>query len=122
MALYTSKGTITDMSEVKSGKTQSGYDWARMTIVIEVPGFQGSTTKLALDVIGVDDIKEVSLLSAGDKVEVTWTIYARNWNGRWYNNVELFKIRKLEETKPFEPAPAPIADELDPMANNDLPF
>lgn len=122
MALYTSKGTITDMSEVKSGKTQSGYDWARMTIVIEVPGFQGSTTKLALDVIGVDDIKEVSLLSAGDKVEVIWTIYARNWNGRWYNNVELFKIRKLEETKPSEPAPAPIADELDPMANNDLPF
>lgn len=112
------------MSEVKSGKTQSGYDWARMTIVIEVPGFQGSTTKLALDVIGVDDIKEVSLLSAGDKVEVTWTIYARNWNGRWYNNVELFKIRKLEETKPSEPAPAPapIADDLDPMANNDLPF
>lgn len=122
MALYTSKGTITDMSEVKSGKTQSGYDWARMTIVIEVPGFQGSTTKLALDVIGVDDIKEVSLLSAGDKVEVTWTIYARNWNGRWYNNVELFKIRKLEETKPSEPVPAPIADNLDPMANNDLPF
>ena len=122
MALYTSKGTITDMSEVKSGKTQSGYDWARMTIVIEVPGFQGSTTKLALDVIGVDDIKEVSLLSAGDKVEVTWTIYARNWNGRWYNNVELFKIRKLDESKPSEPAPAPIADELDPMSNNDLPF
>lgn len=110
------------MSEVKSGKTQSGYDWARMTIVIEVPCFQGSTTKLALDVIGVDDIKEVSLLSAGDKVEVTWTIYARNWNGRWYNTVELFKIRKLEESKPSEPAPAPIADDLDPMANNDLPF
>lgn len=104
------------MSEVKSGKTQSGYDWARMTIVIEVPGFQGSTTKLALDVIGVDDIKGVSLLSAGDEVVVTWTIYARNWNGRWHNNVELFKIRKL----PSEPAP--IADDLDPMANDDLPF
>ncbi len=110
------------MSEVKSGKTDGGYEWARITIVIDVPGYQGSITKQAIDVIGVDDIKEVSLLSVGDKVEASWTIYARNWNGRWYNNVELFKIRKLEEAKPSEPAPAPIADELDPMANNDLPF
>lgn len=131
MALYHSKGRISEMSEVQSGISKSGYEWQRMTLVLDIPGYQGTVTKQAFQVTG-DDVKEVLLLSIGDQVEVSFTIYARNWNGKWYNNVELVKINSLEEQKQEEkPAPAPkqqaIFDQsqesLDPADNpDDLPF
>lgn len=117
------------MSEVQSGTSKSGYEWQRMTLVLDIPGYQGAVIKQAFQVTG-DDVKDVLLLSIGDEVEVSFAIYARNWNGKWYNNVELVKINSLEQEKPA-PAPAPkqleISDQpkesLDPADNpDDLPF
>ena len=45
MALYISTGRISDMSEVKSGTTQSGKEWQRMTLTLEMPGYQGTFFK-----------------------------------------------------------------------------
>lgn len=133
MALYQSKGTISEMSEVQSGTSQNGYQWQRMTIILDIPGFQGSIIKQAFQVTG-DDVNDVLLYNIGDRVEVSWSLNARNWNGKWYNNVDLVKIKSLDEQKQEEkPAPAPAPkqpaifdqpqESLDPADNpDDLPF
>lgn len=129
MALYQSKGTISEMSEVQSGTNKNGYEWQRMTIILDIPGFQGSIIKQAFQVTG-DDVNEVLLYNIGDRVEVSWSLYARNWNGRWYNNVDLVKIKSQEETKQDAPAPQQAQiqfnqsqESLDPAENpDDLPF
>lgn len=132
MALYNSKGIISDMSEVQSGVSRSGNPWQRMTITLEIPGFQGSVTKQVFQVFG-DDVNDVLLYSIGDKVEVSWSMYAREWNGKWYNNVDLVKIKPQEvQPKPEQAAPAPqpqqgtmefSQESLEPAANpDDLPF
>ena len=120
------------MSEVQSGTSQNGFQWQRMTIILDIPGFQGSIIKQAFQVTG-DDVNDVLLYNIGDKVEVSWSLYARNWNGKWYNNVDLVKIKK-QETKQDAPAPAAAPQQeqiqfnqsqesLDPAANpDDLPF
>ena len=113
------------MSEVQSGTSKSGYEWQRMTLVLDIPGYQGAVIKQAFQVTG-DDVKDVLLLSIGDEVEVSFVIYARNWNGKWYDDVELVKINSLEEEKPA-PKQQEILDQpkesLDPAANpDDLPF
>lgn len=132
MALYQSKGTISDMSEVQSGTSQSGYQWQRMTLLLEIPGYQGQVSKQCFQVSG-DAVNDVLLFSIGDKVEVSFSVYAREWNGKWYNNVDLVKIKAQDGAKP-QPAPAqPAAPapqpqvftqaQLDPAANpDDLPF
>lgn len=136
MALYTSKGRISDMSEVQSGVSKNGYNWQRMTIVLDVPGFQGSVTKQAFQVSG-DSVNDVLLFSIGDKVEISWTLYAREWNGKWYNSADLVKIKNQETGQPA-PAPQPAApvqaapqphlfnntkESLNPAENpDDLPF
>lgn len=133
MALYQSKGTISEMSEVQSGTSQNGYQWQRMTIILDIPGYQGSIIKQAFQVTG-DDVNDVLLYNIGDRVEVSWSLYARNWNGKWYNNVDLVKIKSLDEQKQEErPAPVPAPkqpaifdqpqESLDPADNpDDLPF
>lgn len=121
MALYQSRGTISEMSEVQSGTGKNGYQWQRMSIVLDIPGFQGAVTKQCVEVRG-DDIKDVLLFSIGDEVEVTWTMYAREWNGRWFNNVELVKISGVGDERTQRPAPE-SGDELDPESHeDDLPF
>lgn len=132
MALYNSCGRISDMSEVQSGTSRNGNTWQRMTLTLEIPGFQGSVTKQVFQVFG-DDVNDVLLYSIGDKVEVSWSMYAREWNGKWYNNVDLVKIRYQEDAQPapaHQPAaPAQAAtqprkqESLDPAENpDDLPF
>lgn len=132
MALYHSKGRISDMSEVTSGQSKSGYQWARMTLTLEIPGFQGSVYKQVFQV-GTDDINDVLLFSIGDKVDVAFSLYAREWKGKWYNNVDLVKISKVEDQQEQKPAPVQetpqpqifdnAPESLDPDANpDDLPF
>lgn len=117
------------MSEVQSGTSQNGFQWQRMTIILDIPGFQGSIIKQAFQVTG-DDVNDVLLYNIGDKVEVSWSLYARNWNGKWYNNVDLVKIQHQEQSQP-QPAPAaPVQaapqtkpESLNPAENpDDLPF
>ena len=127
MALYYSKGTISHMSEITSGTSTSGRDWARMTIMIDIPGYQGSISKLAFQV-GTDRISDVQEFKVGDKVEIGWSIYAREYKGRWYNNVDLVNI-KSQGVQADAPAPTPAprslnnipAAELEPQ-DEDLPF
>ena len=114
MALYYSKGTISHMSEITSGTSTSGRDWARMTIMIDIPGYQGSISKLAFQV-GTDRISDVQEFKVGDKVEIGWSIYAREYKGRWYNNVDLVNI-KSQGVQADAPAPTPA-----PRSLNNIP-
>lgn len=121
MALYSTKGTISAMSDVASGVSQSGRGWQRMTISLEIPGYQGAVIKQVFSVTG-DSVDDVMKYCIGDKVEVRWVMYAREWNGKWYNNVELISIHLQEGAAPAEaadPAPAPIGDGVQ---TDDLPF
>lgn len=131
MALNYTKGTISLMSEVTSGTSKNGYDWARQNILIDIPGYKGSTTKLSLQASN-EMVDELNNYNVGDKVEVGWSIYAREWNGKWYNNVDLVNIKSQDQqteqrpARSSRPAPAPqtmniSASELEPQAD-DLPF
>ena len=131
MALYYTKGTISHMSEVTTGTSKNGREWARMSIMLDIPGFQGSITKVIFQV-GTDRVENVLEYKVGDKVEIGWSIYAREWNGKWYNNVDLVNIKSQDQqteqrpARSSRPAPAPqtmniSASELEPQAD-DLPF
>ena len=121
MALYHSTGRICDMSEVQSGKSLKGNDWQRLTLTLEIPGFQGSTTKQVFQVFG-DRVDDVLVFSLNDKVDVTWSMYAREWNGRLYNNVDLVSIQAHGVSSPSKPAPAQEKHETIIVGGDGLPF
>lgn len=93
------------MSEVQSGVAQSGNPWYRQTIVVDVAGFNGSYRKVALQASGnlVQDLEGAMI---GDKVEISYQVTAREWNGKWYNNVDLYKVEFLEPQMQQPVAPA----------------
>lgn len=128
MALNYSKGTISYMSEVRSGKSKNGYDWAKQSILLDIPGYHGSIIKLSLQASN-EMVEELNNYKVGDKVEIGWSIYAREWEGRWYNNVDLVNIKSQDQrTEQRSARPVPAAQEplissesLEPQ-KDDLPF
>ena len=106
MALNYVKGIISHMGEIQQGTSQGGYDWARQVIVIDVHSFNGTFSKIALTAQNqkVDDLQEYQI---GDRVEVGYSVTAREYQGKWFNNVDLINIKFLDEVAPVAPTPAP---------------
>lgn len=117
MALNYVKGIISHMGEIQQGTSQGGYDWARQTIVIDVHSFNGTFSKIALTAQNqrVDDLQEYQI---GDRVEIGYSVTAREYQGKWFNNVDLVNIKFLDEVAQAAPAPvaqpAPVARQAAP--------
>lgn len=148
MVLNYVKGTISQIGEVKSGTSQNGNTWQRTTLMLDIQGYQSSFYKIILQVSGskVDDVLQ---FAEGEKVEVGYSVYAREYEGRWYNNVDLCTIKSQDEQEETEteaepapepapaprravarrpasaprPVPAPTSEDIDPENHtDDLPF
>lgn len=124
MAIYTTRGTLSWKGEFKFGTSQNGNRWQNQDFVIDVPGHNGSITKQVIRA-SFDTVDELAKFKVGDKVEVSWTMFAREYNGRWFNNVELYEI-KAQEEKPVpgqRDMPDNSQESLDPASHpDDLPF
>ena len=99
MAIIKEIGTIAHMSEVQSGTSQTGNPWYRQTIVVDVAGYNGSYRKVALQASG-NVVGDLEGAAVGDKVEISYQVTAREWNGKWYNNVDLYKVEFLQPAMP----------------------
>lgn len=110
MALNYVKGIISQFGQVESGTTQNGNSWSRQVVVLEVAGFGNSFSKIALTAQN-QRVEELQDYQIGDRVEVGYSVTAREWNGKWFNNVDLINIKFFDEVASAAPAPqtAPVA-------------
>lgn len=110
MALNYVKGIISQFGQVESGTTQNGNSWSRQVVVLDVAGFGNTYSKIALTAQN-QRVEELQNYQIGDRVEVGYSVTAREWNGKWFNNVDLVNINFIEEFAPAAPAPqvAPVA-------------
>ena len=116
MALFYSKGRISEMSEVQSGIGKSGFQWQHMTLTLEIMEYGGFIKKQIFRVSG-DRVDDVLAYHVGDLVQVGFSLYAREWNGSWYNNVDLVNISSESGAKK-----APVQETTEVEVPNDLPF
>lgn len=110
MALNYVKGIISQFGQVESGTTQNGDSWSRQVVVLDVAGFGNSFSKIALTAQN-QRVEELQDYQIGDRVEVGYSVTAREWNGKWFNNVDLINIKFFDEVASAAPAPqtAPVA-------------
>lgn len=124
MATITEKGKLFIKGEVKSGTSKAGNPWANQQIIVEVYGYGNSVKRVALQTNNSDTLYQIESMKTGTEVEVQYGVSAREWNGKWYNDVQLISIKSLETapetaTRP-EPTPAPKVETK--VANEDMPF
>lgn len=124
MPSFKIKGTVKLLTDVESRETRSGKTFCKRTLVLNVAGARNTTHDVAF-VITDNNLKFFDEAQPGLDVEVSAFLSAREWQGRWFNDLEAYGMTVLREqgtapaTPPPAAAPAPAPAE-DP--NNDLPF
>lgn len=133
MAIIEQKGTISSFGEIREGTGKSGYHWQRQNIVLEYQVGENYTEHLVVTA-DADMIKEIDTLGlkVGDRIGITAKVSSREWNGRWFTDVELRKIAvgkpapvpASPKPEPKTPDPLDIFDQPDPSdkKEDDLPF
>lgn len=81
-------GKIIAVLPTRSGTSAKGTQWSSQTSVIET--HEQYPKRVAFDVLG-DKIKEFNL-QVGEEVTVSFDINAREFNGKWFNSVNAWKV------------------------------
>ena len=120
MGFIVEKGVLTYKSQVEAVTSKNGNIWQKQTIVVSRENVNAPYDKVALSVFG-DKVNDSERCRVGDKVEITYSISAKEYNGRWYNDVSLYKIVSQDAAfaRPAQGA-APAADSF-PQDNEPLP-
>ena len=120
-------GKIIAALEPRTGTAKaSGNPWKIQEFVLETVGEQ-YPKKMMFNIFGEDKIQQAAL-NIGDEVVVSFDINAREYNGRWYNDIRAWKVSHdvngaVSAAQPFAAAPAAAPDPF--AASNekdDLPF
>ena len=85
-------GKVIAIMEARGGVSQrTGNSWMTQEYVIEVPGQYPK--KMMFNIFGEDRIKQYNI-QPGEEITVQFDIDAREYNGRWYNDIRAYNIMR----------------------------
>ena len=95
MAFIKESGKLAAKGEMKTGKTDKG-EWKRIEFRIEVPTSEGHYKSVVIQAKG-DKAESVNRTGLGTILEVEYYVTAREWNGKYYNDVMAWSISGAAE-------------------------
>ncbi len=97
------EGTLRRKLQAQSGRSARG-DWAKQEFVLEYPD-GNFNSEVCITAWGQDKVSELDRFNEGDLLKVSFNIRAREYNGRWYNDLRLWRISPAGESAPSGQAP-----------------
>ena len=86
-------GKIIVVQEAMSGTSKAGNPWMKQEYVLEVPGQY--PRRCAFTVFSEDRIKQLNIQN-GEDLTVQFDIDAREYNGRWYNDIRAYNVVRVQ--------------------------
>ena len=108
------KGKVHAILAEQKGTSANGKEWAKIDFVIEEVDGQ-YPKKVSFTAMGDKLLPVVKSLSVGQLVEVHYNLDAREYNGKWFTNINAWRIDKNSEG---------ITNKVEDVsvAESDLPF
>ena len=118
------KGKIQQILKPQSGVSRAGNEWKKQEFVVETD--EQFPKKICFTLFN-DKSSLFNGFSEGDEVDVFFNLESREFNGRWYHNINAWKLEKItaEDNLPDPPPefrPEDIPPEPADDADQDLPF
>ena len=127
-------GTVKEVLQTKQGVSASGKEWATQEFILTTDD-SNYPCDICFRIFGNDKITECSV-KEGESIQVFFDIRSRDYNGRWFTDINVWKIDRM--LKPNEVAPC-VPKDSHPQGNagfqqpaqavqqqqgnnNDLPF
>ena len=117
------KGKVQQILQTQSGTSKAGKEWSKQEFVIET---DDQYPKSVCFTLFGDKVSLLNGISAGEEVEVSFNVESREYNGRWFHNINAWKIDKAAADNMPVPPPEFGMDDIPPEpsedAAGDLPF
>lgn len=139
------EGTIRQKLGEQSGSSARGA-WVKQEFILEYPD-GNFTAQVCLTAFGQEKVQELQKYQVGDRVKVSFNLRSREFNGRWYTDISIWRIAPAGTAAPAAPqapayqpaapayqpsqatpqapsfeAPAPSIDDMPGDSSDDLPF
>ena len=105
------KGKLVKKLDIESGISKSEKVWKKQTVVIDTGG--EFNNEIAVSAFGDEKLKSLDKLEVGMEVKILCNVYSREYNGRYFHNIDGYWFVK---TTPETAIPAA------PAESDDLPF
>ena len=103
------KGKVVKKLPIESGISKSEKEWKKQVIVVNTGA--DYNPEIAIQAFGDDKIKDLNKLSVGDQVLIKCNVSSREYNGRYFHNIDGYWFTKNTKEE------SPVVPESD-----DLPF
>lgn len=108
-------GTIKQLLPVQSGVSARG-NWSKQEFILEYQDGNYPKT-VCMYVFGDDKVNDLRRYRIGETVTVSFNLSSREVNGRWYHDIQAWRIES-----PQGSAPAPRSSQPTPMPEPNWPM
>ena len=106
----TLRGKLSRKLSVESGTSKAGKDWQKQSFLVDT-GSQYNP-EVCFQLFGEEKMVALNQIEIGEKIEVFFNLSSREYNNKYYHNIDAWKINKLDNT-----------DNIDTNGDeNDAPF
>ena len=110
------KGRLIKKNEKENIESKGGKQWTKQTFVID--NGNEYNNEICFQLFGEDKIKILEPYNIDDKIEVFFNVSSKEYNNRYYHNIDAWKI--IHDT---EKGNTPIPPNIDTANQDDsLPF
>jgi len=109
------KGKLVKKLEIETGTSKAGKEWSKQNFVIDT-GSQYNP-EICFQVFG-DKVDLLNNFKEGQEVEVKFNVSSREFNGKYYHNLDAWFISGEKNVKVVEQ----LAKAIDAEDDSDLPF
>lgn len=119
------KGTVIQILKPESGISKAGKEWKKQEFVIETN--EQFPKKVCFTLFG-DKSSLLDGITEGAEVEVFFSVESRDFNGKWFHNINAWKIETASSATAAKSYPPEFSrGEIPPPEQgddngNDLPF
>ena len=116
------KGKLIKKLNIESGTSKAGKEWKKQSFVLNTE--TQFNPEICFQLFGEEKITMFEHYNEGDSIEVSFNLSSKEWNGKYFHNVDAWKIEKIQEDRhnEFEPTEEPPIFDATASEEDDLPF
>ena len=113
------KGVLSKKLETESGTSKAGNEWKKQSFIINT-GSQYNP-EICFQLFGEEKIEMLNQHNEGDQVEVSFNLSSKEFNGRYFHNIDAWRIENISNESKSEIQESPEFN-TPATEEDDLPF
>ena len=114
-------GALKKKLPVQQGTSKAGKAWIKQEIIIEEVGMQYPNS-ICATAFGEKTLNDVGPFREGDVVKVQVDFRVQEWQGRFFNSLNIWRIEPADQAQTPAPMQAPQQPNPATAKKYDLPF